>query len=292
MVSLISLGLVIVLLTSVIASPLKFPDQQSESSQRRRSDDDQRASEQSEGRFLNINTVPSGQFNRLSASNRVQDDIEDYDENVGGGASGITPPSTTSTDTQQRTWHGNRNRPCVPYTPYFRNNGANGKDADEGRTFVKLFFNDYNYYGGQQGHRPQHGTYGGYPCYSLGGHHGPNRPHRPPRPRPPYATGGFDSTGSDGLDAVDGVSNDRPGNVNRPTGLGFFGPGGLFDVGMFFNQWSRPQGSGSGIGGGGGALGQPTTGAGGSYNEVKPVVELNVQDTVQDVVGNISGYTY
>lgn len=290
MVPLISVGIVILVLNAVIVSPLKFPDQQSETPQRR-PEDDQRASGQSEGRFLNINTVPNRQFNRLSASNRVQDDIEDYDENVDGGASGITPPSLTSPDTQQRTWNGNRNRPCVPYTPYFRNNpSGNGKNADQGRTFVKLFFNEHNYYGGQHGHRPQqgHGTYGGYPCYSLGGHHGPNRPHRPPRPRPPYAPGGFDSTDSDGLDSVDGVNNDQPGNVNRPSGLGFFGPGGLFDVGMFFNQWSRPPGGsgGGGNGGGGGVL--PTTGAGGSYNEVKPVVELNVQDTVQDVVCNRS----
>lgn len=265
---------VILIIQSVIGRPLKFPDEQSS----RRDDDrsnqnqDRVSPGQSEGRFLNIKNVPNGLFNRLSATNNLQDDIKDYDDQ----SSGITPPNPQLSDVEDRTFHGHgyRKRPCPPYSP-FRSNGRD--NSDQGRTFLKLHYNKYNVYGG--GHRPQYGTYGGYPCHSLGGAHthNPHRPHNPVQGLIGDSTG---VDGGDGLDAVDGVSSDDPGagggTVNRPTsGLGFFGPGGLFDTTAFFQQWQRPplQAAPAGV------QSEPT-----GPSEVKPVVELNVQDTVQTVV--------
>lgn len=243
-------------------SPLKFPDQQSVTDNR---NDKPVAPARGEGRFLNINAVPNGLFNRLTATNNLQDDIGDYDENVGGSnqQSGITSPP----DVEDRRRHRQRKRPCVPYTPnLFRSNDNPG----QGRTFLSLFYNDYNFFGGGGGGSPQYDTYGGYPCYSLGGQQ-THRPHRPHRPNYP---------GTDPVGLGDGISNDTPSG-NRPGGaLGFFGPGGLFDVQAILTQWLRPQSGASGSG----VLSEPTDNGGTTNNDVKPVVEINVQDTVQDVV--------
>lgn len=252
-VSRISFGLSLALFGSlVLASPLKFPDQP----QREQVNQQQSRPAHGEGRFLNINGSPNGLFNRLTATNTVQDEVADYDDSVGGSdqQSAITSPRPSAADIEDRRRHRNRRRPCVPFTP-FRSNNNVGRQADQGqgRTFFNLLWNDYNFYGGQQG-SPQYDTYGGYPCYSLGG----QQTHRPQRPH-------LQGT------SPDGISNDTPGGIgNRPGGgLGFFGPGGLFDVQSFLTQWLRPQSGG---------LSDSTN------SDVKPVIELNVQDTVQDVV--------
>lgn len=262
----------LLVISSVFASPLKFPEENSgrqDNNYQQQSQSEGRSLGQSEGRFLNINGVPNGLFNRLTATNNLQDDIGDYDDAVGGG-SGITSPSPTQYDVEDRRRHRNRKRPCVPYTPIYRSNQNNGGNPGQGRTFFNFLYNDYNFYGGgSPQHSPQYDHVGGYPCYPLGGgHQRPQRPQRPNRPHYP---------GSSPL-------GDDPGNGNRPSGgaLGFFGPGGLFDVNMILTNWLRPQSGGSSLPGG--ALSEPTTGSETATNDVKPVVEINVQDTVQDVV--------
>lgn len=234
-----SIGLSLLLFGSVLAIPLKFPDQHN-------------APAYSEGRFLNIHGAPNGLFNRLTATNTIQDEVNDYDDSVGGvQQSAITSPRPSAADIEDRRRHRNRKRPCVPYTP-FRSNNNVGRQADQGqgRTFFSLLWNDYNFYGSPHG-SPQYDTYGGYPCYSLGG----QQTHRPQRPHRPHLEG----------TSPDGISNDTPGGSGNLPG-GFFGV-----VQSFLNQWLRPQ---SGTGG----LSDSTN------NDVKPVIELNVQDTVQDVV--------
>lgn len=86
----------------------------------------------------------------------------------------------------------------------------------------------------------------------------------------------------------DDVSHDDAGtsssSPNRPSGgpLGFFGPGGLFDWQGFLINLIRPQGGGASGSSPGSTLSDPTV----SSDDVKPVFEVNVQDTVQDVVSS------
>lgn len=257
---------VMIVIHLAAANPFKFPGQQSTEEQQGRNIQTVPLG-QSEGRFLNINNVPNGLFNRLTASNYIQDDIADYDENVGGQqqSSGVTAPTLSIQDTQDRRRHRHRQRkrPCVPYS--YRNNG------DNGRTFVSLHWNDYNYYDGQGGQQSGQGLYdpvGGYPCYSLGGIQKPERPQRPHRPNRPLYPG------------TSPLSDDA-GTGNRPGGaLGFFGPGGLFDINMILTNWLRPQNGASTVGG----LSDTGAPGAGAANDVKPLFEVNVQDAVQNVV--------
>lgn len=242
----------IVILTLLLHSVLtfKFPDAQQEDS---RNAQPAPSYPESEGRFLNIRNAPNSLFNRLTATNNLQDDIGDYDENVGNQQSAVTAPSTTNQyqDAQDRRRHRDRKRPCVPYSYRNRDN--------QGRFFLSLSYNDYNYYDGQQGAKPIYDPVGGYPCV-------PQRPHRPHRPLYP---------GTSPL-------SDDPGTGNRP-GLGFFGPGGLFDINMILTNWLRPGGAYTSPGGGALAS-DPATGTGTGTTNVQPLLELNVQDAVQNVV--------
>lgn len=261
----------VILCCSVLASPLKFPDQPSQNSPPQNREQDRVPPAQSEGRFLSIHKVHNGLFNKLSATNSLQDDVVDYDDSVQD--SGITSPTPTAADVEDRRRHRNRKRPCVPYTPFRSNNNNVGRQADQGqgRTFFSLFWNDYNFFGGGGSPlgSPQYDTYGGYPCYSLGGaqNHRPHRPHRP------Y----YEGTNPSGVqsDTPDGIGGGGAG-AGQPGW--FAGPGGFLQ--SWLNSWFlRPQG-GSGVLGDSAGSG----GAGGVSNNVRPVVELNVQDTVQDVV--------
>lgn len=257
----IPLSVAIAFSCSVLGTPLKFPDQPSS-----QNSPQPVAPAQAEGRFLNINKVPNGLFNRLTVSNSLQDDIGDYDDAVASD-SGITSPQPSAADVEDRRRHRNRKRPCVPYTPFRSNNVGRQADQGQGRTFFSLFWNDYNFYGGGSQHgSPQYDTYGGYPCYSLGGHqnHRPERPHRPHRP---YLEGTNPS-------GVQSDTADGGGGGNRPGW--FLGQGGF--VQNWLQSWFLPQSGGSGL------LGD-SAGGGSASNNVRPIVELNVQDTVQNVVG-------
>lgn len=147
-----------------------------------------------------------------------------------------------------------KKKPCIPYSNKY------------GRTYPNLnvVFVDVNYNG-------EYNTNGGYNCH------------------PVYGNGGalgdlFGSHNNDDANEQNDVTNSGNSHggllsnlgvgtvANRPQNggpLGFFGQGGLFDF----------------SGGSGGSTGvRPQVDDPYSYNDVKPVIEINVPDTVQDAV--------
>lgn len=232
------------LLHSIHGAPLKFPDQPQQSQVSQNAQIPQgRSLGSSEGRSLSIQSVPNGFFNRLINTNSLLDDVIDGDQSR----------------------HGHRRRrPCKG--GYYR---SNNPSEGEGRFLFNIQLNDYNYYD-SNGHetRPQYDTYGGYPCQSLGGHHRPERPHRPHRPHRPNRPL-YPGTGA--------LSDDVGGSTGGGGGggLGFFGPGGLFDVNQFLQNWLNPQSGGSS-----GVLGDSAGGG----STPRPLLEFNVQDAFTNVV--------
>lgn len=116
-----------------------------------------------QSRLLNINTLPNGAFNRLlSNSETFADDVADSDDHsVDGLRSGYL-------DAQDRRRHRDRQQPCVPFSYY-------GRQAQQGRTFLGLFYNLYNVNNYQsigssnpQSATPIYNPSSGYPCIPLG----------------------------------------------------------------------------------------------------------------------------
>lgn len=269
-------------------------------------------------KWLNIYSRDTAVFNRLP-SNRI--DISSYEgfldhpqQNSNSyneiQRTTYSPPVATATTTQRpyspvdhdglspltndlaeaRTRNRRRRRrPCIPvyHNPSYR---SNPKGA--GRTLWDLNFyltnifpsesgssdnipsNTGSYGGDSDYNKPDYDHYGGYECipnpHYTGGHfphhhnHNHNHNHH-------HGSHGSGSYGGDG--DYDGVQND-----NRPSGglLGFFGQGGLFDFtggntgGTVSND--RPP------------LFTPGTLSDPAYDDTKPVFEINVHDTVQNLV--------
>lgn len=180
-----------------------------------------------------------------------------------------------------------RKRPCIPiygggHGHFKDDDGSTRNDANNERFFYDytVINNHYDFnapaYPPQQYHqqnyaqKPVYNSYGGYTCIPNYGHGGlfANRPHRPHRPN--HHGGGQGGYGGGG-------------GYNRPQGgpLGFFGPGGLFD----FSQ--------SGSSGGSGDSGSGTSPLVGvlsdtvSEDDIKPVWEINVPDTINAVITNL-----
>lgn len=246
----------------------------------------------------NIYNRPNAEFNRLT-NNRIGHSYDAVDFNdfaTSQSNEGITPPndyqnpyrrtSTTTTTTTTRKpfndfnskYEGydienrrnhRRRRPyysglCIPIPLYQK--ALRSAPTVQGRTFwdLNLFLGPQAGYpqGGypaqspvqsDTNHQQVYNPIGGYGCVPLDTHNtvGGDTGHRPHRP---FGNGG-------GLGSIGQ-------NDNRPSGgpLGFFGQGGLFDI----SSYTTPP---------------STELLNDSVNDlIKPVVELNVQDTIQDVV--------
>lgn len=237
-----------------------------------------------------------------------------YQQKADNGNDDISP--LTNDLVEER--HGHRNRRRRPCIPVYNNHPAyRSNQKGSGRTLWDLHFylnsiypNTYGgsetgTYGGSNGgdsgsfvdNRPVYDHYGGYECIPNP-HYTGHRPHHHNQHHNNNHHGSYagshhgSSSGTGSGGGYDGVQED---DYNRPGGgpLGFFGSGGLFD---FFSGLV-----GGGGGGGGGNVpvvsrppnnGRPPLITPGSqsdppiYNddEIKPVFEINVHDTVQNLV--------
>lgn len=267
------------------------------------------------------NNRPTSNYNRLfinqnrlttTQSSLTFDSVEDYDEN------NVSPDNLSSQDDPQKTnskyggyndddsrrKHGHRRKkPCIPYQ---KNLGASSKTFYE-FNYQNIIVNGQN--GGNGQHDPQNSNVfydpvGGYPCVeqNYAGH----RPHRP--------HGG----GGGGGSQSDSTQNDQ---VSRPPGfftglVDAFGPGGAFGQGGYFTGVNFPNGQ-NGQNDGQNNIGNivnpvlaqvsdtvnnaftPASvqvsdtvndavveDVDVDYQDEKPVVEVNVPDTLQDAVLN------
>lgn len=265
------------------------------------------------------NNRPTSSHNRLffnqnqltTQSSLTFDSVEDYDENAispDNLSSQADPQKTNSKygglDDNSRRRHGHKKKkPCIPYQ---KNNAPSSK------TFYEFNYQNIIVNGQQVGngqHDPQgsnvfYDPVGGYPCVeqNYAGH----RPHRP--------HGG----GGGGGSQSDSTQSDQ---VSRPPGffsglVDAFGPGGAFGQGGYFTGVNFPP---NGQNGQNDAQNQNNIGnivnpvlaqvsetvnnaftpasvqvsdtvndavVDDDYQDVKPVVEVNVPDTLQDAVLN------
>lgn len=268
------------------------------------------------------NNRPTSNYNRLfinqnrlttTQSSLAFDIIEDYDENnisPDNLSSDPDPQKTNSKygglDDDARRRHGHRRKkPCIPYQ---KNYGASSKTFYE-FNYQNIIVNGQHGAGGQ--HDPQNSNVfydpvGGYPCVeqNYAGH----RPHRP--------HGG--GSGGGGLQS-ESTQNDQ---VSRPPGffsglVDAFGPGGAFGQGGYFTGVNFPNGQNDGQNDGQNNIGNivnpvlsqvsdtvnnaftPASvqvsdtvndavvdGVNDDFQDEKPVVEVNVPDTLQDAVLN------
>lgn len=225
----------------------------------------------------------------------------DYDE--------LSPLTNDLTEAR----HGHRKRrrrPCIPvynhHPSYRANQKGNGRTLwDVNLSVLNVFPSIYDGHSGNYGggggdssggdtntdeNKPVYDHYGGYECIPnphYSGHHQHNHHHHyggghggGGHGSGSHGSGNYGSGSHGGDGDYDGVQDD----YNRPSGglLGFFGPGGLFDFT-----------GGAGAGGGGGTVSNgkpplitPGTQSDPVYNddEIKPVFEINVHDTVQNLV--------
>lgn len=246
----------------------------------------------------NIYSRPNSDFNRLISNQRVERqqliDVSSRQSSKGNDRVTVVDEKTGrfinskygGTDTENRfIRRRRRRRPCIPVA---FGNGIGSpilRNADNGKTLLDLhLYHADIHVNGQSGSGGQYNPYGGYGCIPIS--YGSHQLQRPP------AQGGP---------------------------LGFFGPGGLFDLTNIVggggggggsygggnygggsyggaNYGSGSYGGGSYGGGGGGStnigvsgINSPTEDPNFDYDDVaedpiKPVAEINVQDVIQDTV--------